>query len=259
MLADYLSALWLMLGSGFLTWLYSLYRRDVSSVDSLWSLMFLAAAIIFVNSSGSSHSTKQILVLVLLAIWSIRLSLHLSIRNHGKKEDHRYQQIRKNNEPHFEFKSIYIVFGLQAVLAWIICIPLWFGLQPGATLGWLDYLAVALWVFGFGFEAIADWQLFRFKRSGANNRKVLNKGLWRLSRHPNYFGEFCIWWSYYLFAVSAGGSWTVYAPVLMTFLLLKVSGVSLMEENIPERRPDYQAYIESTNAFFPNIFGRRRN
>jgi len=173
------------------------------------------------------------------------------VRNWGEPEDRRYQEIRRNNEPHFGLKSLYIVFGLQGFLAWVISIPLLFTLYPVTNFHWLDAVAVLLWLVGFIFESLADWQLFRFRRDDANQGKVLDSGLWRYSRHPNYFGEFCIWWGFYLLAIPTGGWWTIYAPALMTLLLLKVSGVLLMEKGIGSRRPAYQAYIERTNAFIP--------
>jgi len=144
-----------------------------------------------------------------------------------------------------------LVFGLQAVLAAVIAAPLLAAASAGHALGWIDYAGVGLWLFGFGFETVADWQLARFKANPSSHGKVLRTGLWRYSRHPNYFGEAMLWWGYYLIAVSAGGGWTVFAPVLMTYLLLRVSGVSLLEQDIGDRRPDYRDYKTRTNAFIP--------
>ena len=251
-----LYGLGIMLMMGFVTWLYSLYRKDVSIVDSLWSLMFLAAALTYALIT-ENFAQSNVLLLVLVAIWAIRLSVFLTIRNWGEDEDRRYREIRANNEPHFNLKSLYIIFGLQAALAWIISIPLLYALSREATVGFIEIYAACLWAAGFVFESVADLQLYRFKSDPQNRGKVLNTGLWAYSRHPNYFGEFLIWWAYFLFALSAGGWWTVFSPILMTLLLLKVSGVSLMEKDITERRSRYREYIESTNAFFP---GRpRRN
>ncbi len=246
-----------MLAIGLLGWFYSLYRHNVNIVDSLWSLMFLAAALCYAILSGN-FSGANLLLLELVALWAVRLSLFLAVRNHGEPEDRRYQEIRANNEPNFGFKSIYIVFGLQAVLAWIIAMPLLLVATVGGEIGWLEITATAIWLIGFAFETTADHQLYRFKSNPGNKGKVLNTGLWAYSRHPNYFGEFLIWWSYFLFALSAGGWWLVFSPLLMTVLLLKVSGVSLMEKDITERRANYREYIQSTNAFFPGR-PRRRN
>ena len=243
-------ALAVMLVMAFITWLYSLYRKDVSIVDSLWSLMFLAAAITYAISLNNL-TERNIILLVMITLWSLRLSIFLTVRNWGKEEDRRYQEIRANNQPNFSIKSLYIIFGLQAVLAWIISLPLLFAFSSDAATGVIEVFAIALWLTGFMFESVADQQLYRFKSDSYNNGKVLNTGLWAYSRHPNYFGECLIWWAYFLFALSSGAWWTVLSPLLMTLLLLKVSGVSLMEKDISHRRSAYRQYIETTNAFIP--------
>jgi steroid 5-alpha reductase family enzyme len=239
-----------MLIMGFATWLYSLYRNDVSIVDSLWSLMFLAGATVYLLLADTVTG-RNILLITLVSIWALRLSAFLTIRNWGKEEDRRYQEIRANNEPNFRMKSLYIIFGLQASLAWIISIPLLLALSADTAFGVIELIACVLWVAGFLFESIADYQLYRFKSDTENKGKVLDSGLWAYSRHPNYFGEFLIWWAYFLFAMSSGAWWTIFSPLLMTVLLLKVSGVSLMEKGITERRAEYRRYIASTNAFIP--------
>lgn len=250
MLATYTYALIPTLALGGIGWLYSLYKHDVSIVDSLWSLMFLIASLTYALAASGGNA-RTALVLGLVAIWALRLSVHLTIRNWGQPEDRRYVQIRKNNEPNFGLKSIYIVFGLQGLLAWIISVPLLVSLTTITGFHWLDFIALTLWCIGLGFETAADKQLLTFQRNPANQDAVLDTGVWRYSRHPNYFGEFCIWWAFYLFAIPAGGWWTIYAPLLMSFLLLKVSGVVMMEKGITSRRPGYQAYIERTSTFFP--------
>lgn len=251
----YFEALILILGMGIITWLYSLYRRDVSIVDSLWSLMFLVAALVYAWQAPT-RGLHTVFIFVLVAVWALRLSIHLTVRNWGEPEDRRYREIRRNNEPHFGVKSLYIIFGLQGMLAWIISIPLLFALFARSGFHWLDIIAAGLWLFGFFFEAVGDYQLMKFKQDESSQGKVLDTGLWHFTRHPNYFGEACIWWAYFLFAIPSGGWWTLYASVLMTFLLLKVSGVGLMEKDISQRRPEYQSYIERTNAFIP---GRPRD
>jgi steroid 5-alpha reductase family enzyme len=246
----YLLTLAVLLGTAVLAWSFSLFTKDVSFVDSLWSIFFLIAAVVFATSADTL-SVRGMIVLLLVAIWSIRLSLHITVRNWGEEEDHRYQAIRKNNSPNFQFKSLYIVFGLQAVLAWIIAAPLNPAITGTTAMALPDLLAIALWTVGFIFEAVGDSQLKAFKGDSANKGKVLDTGLWRYTRHPNYFGEFCIWWAYWLFAFAAGAWWTVFAPLLMSFLLLKVSGVAMLEKTISNRRPKYAEYIRRTNAFFP--------
>ena len=233
-------------------WIVSLLRNDVSIVDSLWSLMFLLVAMTY--SWGSELSgPRETLILILVAVWALRLSAYITWRNHGQAEDYRYQEIRANNEPGFRFKSFYIVFGLQGLLAWIISLPLVAAISGQSALGILDYAGVALFVVGLFFEAIGDMQLASFRKDPANAGKVLDTGLWRFTRHPNYFGNFTIWWGFFLIALSAGGWWTIVSPLLMSFLLLKVSGVALLEKDISKRRPEYQQYIRRTNAFFPGL------
>jgi steroid 5-alpha reductase family enzyme len=231
-------------------WVVSLLRRDVSIVDSMWSLMFLLALGVYLATSGAA-GWRASLVLALVAIWALRLFGYITWRNHGQGEDHRYRSIRRNNEPHFRFKSLYIVFGLQGFLAWVICLPLSAAVSGQTGPGPLDYAAVSLWLVGMFFETVGDAQLNRFKSCAQNEGAVLDTGLWRFTRHPNYFGEFLIWWAYYLLALSAGGGWTICSPLLMSFLLLRVSGVALLERDIAERRPAYREYKERTNAFFP--------
>jgi steroid 5-alpha reductase family enzyme len=245
-----LLALGAILLIGTLAWVLSILVNDVSFVDSLWSLFFLLAAVIFAFDA-EILSDRAWLVLGLVAIWALRLSLHITIRNWGEPEDYRYQKIRANNEPGFAVKSIYIVFGLQGVLAWIVAAPLLPAISASATLGILDGLAAILWLAGFIFEAVGDYQLSRFQANANNKNQVLNTGLWRYTRHPNYFGEFCIWWAFWLFAVAAGAWWTVFSPLVMSLLLLRVSGVTMLEKTIGERRPEYANYVRSTNAFFP--------
>lgn len=194
---------------------------------------------------------RMFLVLFLVSLWAIRLCVYLTWRNWGPHEDHRYVAIRKNNEPHFWIKSVYIIFGLQAILAWIISMPLFGAIASKVLLTRLDVLGGIVFTLGFVWETIGDWQLSIFKANPNNIGKVLDTGLWRYSRHPNYFGECCVWWGFYLIAFAGGAWWTIVGPILMTLLLLKVSGVALLEKNIAERRPAYLSYIQNTNAFIP--------
>jgi len=233
-------------------WFISLLRNDVSIVDSLWSLMFLVVALVYAAMSEPG-GPREVLIQVLVAVWALRLSGYITWRNRGEAEDFRYQEIRANNEPGFRYKSLYIVFILQAMLAWVISLPLAAAISGQTEIGLLDYVGVAVFFVGLFFETVGDLQLSRFRREPANKGKVLDTGLWRYSRHPNYFGNFTIWWGIYLVALSAGGWWTIVSPLLMTFLLLKVSGVALLEKDISDRRPKYEQYIRRTNAFFPGL------
>jgi steroid 5-alpha reductase family enzyme len=231
-------------------WSYSVARRNVGIVDSLWSLMILGTLAVYTLGAAST-GPRTLLLLTLVTVWALRLAAHITVRNHGEPEDRRYREIRRNNEPHFWLKSLYIVFGLQAVLAWFIAMPAVAAVASPAPLGWLDVIAVAVFAVGLGFEVIGDWQLMRFQQQRESRAEVLDSGLWRYTRHPNYFGEALLWWGLYLFAVAGGAWWTLVSPLLMTFLLLRVSGVALLEKDISERRPAYRDYIRRTSAFIP--------
>jgi len=236
-------------------WLVSVVRRDVSIVDSLWSLMILFCLLAYI-ALAEYHGPRTSMLVVLLSLWALRLSLHITVRNHGEPEDRRYRAIRENNQPYFEWKSLYIVFLLQGFLAWVICLPVVAAVSGQASPGPLDFAGVALWLTGMFFEVVGDYQLTRFRRNKRSENEVLDTGLWRYTRHPNYFGEALIWWGIYLVALSAGAWWTLIAPLLMTFLLLKVSGVVMLEKDIAGRRPAYGDYIRRTNAFFPGRPGK---
>ena len=236
----------MMLGA----WLLSLAKKDAGIVDVFWGLGFvLIAWVTFFQSNG--YLGRRLLLVALVTAWGLRLAGYILWRNWGRPEDYRYGEMRKKRGASFWWKSLYVVFGLQGVLAWIVAAPLLPAMTAGSALGVLDYAAVALWLVGFIFEAVGDFQLSRFKADPESRGRVLNTGLWRYTRHPNYFGEFCIWWAFWLFAASAGAWWTIYAPALMSFLLLRVSGVAMLEKDIGERRPAYAEYIRNTNAFFP--------
>ncbi len=246
----YFIALIVILAAGVISWLISIIRNDVSFVDSLWSLFFLIAATVFALQA-QALTARGILVLALVVIWSLRLSIYITARNWGKPEDYRYQSIRANSNPGFAFKSLYLVFGLQGMLAWLVAMPLLPAVTSNSALNAVDIIAAMLWLVGFVFEAGGDYQLARFKSRKDSAGRVLDTGLWRFTRHPNYFGEFCMWWAFYLFAVASGGWWTIASPLLMSVLLLKVSGVAMLEKTIGDRRPKYSEYIRRTNAFFP--------
>jgi steroid 5-alpha reductase family enzyme len=248
--ATWLSALPFLVGAATFTWLLSVPMKNVAIVDSLWSLMLFMAGVVYALNSDP-RAPRLAFVLWLLAIWAARLAWYITLRNVGKGEDRRYQQIRERNQPGFTWKSLYLVFWLQAGLAWVISLPLLGAFASNQPLGLLDYAGLSLWIVGFVFEAGGDWQLSRFKKDPANAGKVMDRGLWRYTRHPNYFGEFCIWWGFYLIALSAGAWWSVAGALLISFLLLKVSGVALLEKDIGNRRPLYADYVLKTNAFFP--------
>ena len=246
----YFHALPVMFAMGFAAWLLSVYLRDVSIVDSLWPLMLFGGALVFFGDAVES-SGRSLLIVVLVGLWALRLFTHLTWRNWGEPEDRRYQAIRAKYDPNFAIKSLFIIFGFQAVVAWVIAMPLWPAITVKQAFSPLDALALAVWTAGMLFETVGDWQLARFKANPDNRGKVMDRGLWRYTRHPNYFGECLIWWGFYLFALSSGAWWSIVAPLLMTWLLLKFSGVTMLEETIVERRPAYREYIGRTNAFLP--------
>ena len=238
------------------TWVVSTVRRNVAYVDRMWSLFFIAAALVYAAETAVPGPRTPWL-LALVTAWGLRLSAHITWRGWGHEEDRRYQAIRSRNQPHFALKSLLIVFGLQALLAWLVSAPLLAGIASRRSLNGLDAAGIALCTFGIAFEALADGQLVRFQRDASTMGAVMDQGLWRYSRHPNYFGECCTWWGFFLIALAAGGAaWTIVSPLIMTVLLLKVSGVALLEKDIGERRPGYRDYMRSTNAFFP---GPRKN
>jgi steroid 5-alpha reductase family enzyme len=248
-----LLVLGLVAGLAFATWLVSLWRRDVSIVDGMWPV-FIGGAGILYAVLAPRPGPGAIAALAVLVFWAVRLCAHITVRNHGQPEDRRYQKIRANNQPRFELKSLYIVFGLQALLAWIVALPFMAITAHADQIGVLEVLGLILALFGAVFEAVADWQLERFKKDPGNRGRVLDTGLWRYSRHPNYFGECCVWWGFGLVALGTGAWWALASPLLMTVLLLKVSGVTLLESDMVERRPEYARYVRETNAFLP---GRR--
>jgi steroid 5-alpha reductase family enzyme len=233
-------------------WLISLATRNAGIVDVCWGLAIAGAGVTWVLVAPQDAARGSIAA-ALAVLWALRLGGHILWRGWGKPEDRRYREIRARNEPGFTFKSVYLVFGLQAVLAWLVAMPLLGTATSTAPLGLLDYAGIALFAFGFLFEAVADGQLAAFQRRDSGERGVMSAGLWRYSRHPNYFGEFVLWWGIWLMAVSGGAWWTFFGPALLTFFLLKVSGVALTEKDIAGRRPEYQAYVRRTRAFFPGL------
>lgn len=241
-----------------LVWLLSLSRRDASIIDPFWGLGFVIVSLVayLLNCPETLRTT---LLLALTCLWGGRLSAYLLWRNSGHGEDRRYQAMRALHGRRFWWISFFTVFLLQAAILWFVSWPIQAACAATSDrpLGWLDFGGAALWLAGFSFEAIGDWQLARFKADIANTGRVMDRGLWRFTRHPNYFGDCCVWWGLYLIAAGGGASWTILSPLAMMMLLLKVSGVSLLEKTIVDRRPDYADYQARTNAFFPGPPRRR--
>jgi steroid 5-alpha reductase family enzyme len=231
-------------------WLLSLFMRDSSIVDIFWGTGFVIVGYFYFAMSEGTAERKW-LIMVLVALWGLRLSLHIARRNFGKGEDFRYQTWRKEAGASWWWKSYFKVFLLQGFILWFISMPLLGAQYFSAELSWRDFLAILIWLIGFVFEAGGDWQLMQFRINPKNKGKVLDTGFWRYSRHPNYFGDAAQWWGFYLLAASAGAWWAILSPILMTFLLMRVSGVVMLESNLKKSKPEYADYIKRTSAFFP--------
>ena len=258
LLSVFLSTGLIILGLMTLLWLVSLALKNSSIVDIFWGTGFVITNWVYFALTPSGFPLRTWLIGILVTIWGLRLSLYILWRNWGKPEDFRYQVWREEAGRSWWWHSFFRVFVLQGLLMWIISTPL-LAAQRGAAPGHLtllDLLGVVVWGIGFFFESVGDLQLARFKADPANRGKVMDRGVWRLTRHPNYFGDSAQWWGYYLISASAGGWWTIFSPVLMTLFLLRVSGVTLLEKTL-EKRPGYAAYIEQTSAFIP-WFPRKR-
>ncbi len=236
-----------------LLWLASLALKNASIVDIFWGAGFVFSGWIYYALTPDGFSSRKLLLIALVTIWGLRLSLYILYRNWGKPEDFRYQAWRKENGPSWWWRSYFKVFVLQGILMWIISIPLLaaqYSPVP-ARLTALDFVGVMIWLVGFFFESVGDLQLALFKGNPDNKGKLLERGVWRYTRHPNYFGDAAQWWGYFLIALAAGGWWTIYSPILMTNLLLRVSGVALLEKSLKDSKPGYKEYVERTSAFFP--------
>jgi steroid 5-alpha reductase family enzyme len=234
-----------------LLWALSVRVRDASIADPFWGTGFVLVAWT-AALAGEGEGPRRMLVLALATVWGLRLTLHLARRNLGKGEDPRYQAMRRAHGARFWLVSLGTVFGLQGVLLWVVSLPVQAAAAlPSAGLSALDLAGAALWAAGFFFETVGDFQLERFKADPANRGKVMDRGLWALTRHPNYFGDATLWWGLGLVGAAAAGPWVLVGPALMTFLLLRVSGVTLLERDIAERRPGYREYAARTSAFFP--------
>ena len=239
-----------------LLWLLSLRLGDASIVDPFWGPGFALVTCVYLLADGR-FGTRGVLALALVSIWATRLGIHLVKRNRESGEDPRYRAMRERHGDRFRWVSLFTVFWLQAVLLWVISAP-----QLGSVasfdvpLGLVDVLGTVVFLFGATLEAVADRQLDRFRSDPANAGNVLDTGLWRYSRHPNYFGNAVLWWGLYLVSAGGGAYWTVFGPAVMTYLLLRVSGVTLLESTLRTSKPGYEEYVATTSAFVPWPPGR---
>jgi len=235
-----------------LLWLASLAVRNSSIVDMWWGPGILLIGVTYTLTSGGAHN-RSTMVLGLLTIWAVRLAWHIGARNIGHGEDFRYAKWRQERGASWWWFSYFKVFLLQAVIAWIVAMPLYYAMTSPAPVhfnAW-DYAGAIVFAIGFFFEAIGDEQLRQFKSTPSNKERVLDSGLWRYTRHPNYFGEALLWWGFGLFGLAAGGYAGLIGPAIITFLLIRVSGVALLEKTLRQTKPEYARYVDSTSAFLP--------
>ncbi len=234
-------------------WAASVALKDTSIVDIFWGSGFVIAAwAAYVLGDGSAD--RRLLLALLVTVWGLRLTAYLARRNQGKGEDYRYAAMRRRHGKRWPLHSLVVVFWLQGTLMWVVSLPVQVAMNDPtpAGLGALDWIGTAVWVVGFAFEAVGDQQLARFKDDPANRGRVMDRGLWRYTRHPNYFGDFCVWWGIWLVALAAGSAWwTAVGPVAMSILLIRVSGAALLERSLTKRRDGYADYVARTSAFFP--------
>ncbi len=235
-------------------WLLSVQLGDVSFIDSFWAFGFVIVAWITFILAEDGAPARKLLLLAITTVWGLRLGLYLFLRWRREGPDKRYVALLNKAGDRRHQVSLTSVFLLQGVLLWIVSLPVQLGQIPSApALGLLAYAGAALSAVGVAFESIGDWQLTRFKKDPASAGKVLDKGLWRYTRHPNYFGDACVWWGLFLIAAETGGAAlaSVIGPLVLTFLLVKWSGAALLERRLKRSRPEYEAYIARTSAFFP--------
>ncbi|WP_312877818.1 DUF1295 domain-containing protein [Lentzea indica] len=200
---------------------------------------------------AEGEPTRRWLVAALTVIWGVRLGVHIFVRNAGKDEDPRYQDIlrRAKGNPRLRMYRVYLI---QAALMWIVSLPVQAAQHLSVPFGVLDWVGTGVWMVGFAFEAVGDWQLSRFRADPANEGAVMDRGLWRYTRHPNYFGDAVVWWGLFLFALhSWQAALTIIGPVIMTWLLAKGTGKPLLEKDIVSRRPGYAEYVRRTSGFVP--------
>jgi len=238
-----------------LLWIISIPLRDVSIIDMFFALIILAVtALSYVLGSGAP-GRKQV-VLLLVVLWAVRLTVHLFKRNWGHGEDPRYTELRSwtDDDRSFIWLSLRKVFLMQGIVIWLVSVPVQVAqaIPLPVDLRWPAYFGVAIWAIGFLFETVADLQLTRFRADPANKGTILQTGLWKYSRHPNYFGELCVWWGLFLIACDNWiGLLTIFGPVIYTYLIINVTGQRTLDKKLARERPGYKAYMKNTSGLIP--------
>ena len=223
-------------------------------VDVVWGLGFvLVAAVSFALSGGDGDGGRRALVLGMTAAWGLRLATHIALRSRGTGEDPRYEALLDKapagSRAQYALTHVYLV---QAAILWFVSLPVQVAFYQGDGIGALAIAGVVLWAAGLFFEAVGDWQLTRFRADPASKDKVLDTGLWHYTRHPNYFGDACVWWGLFLVAAEQWpGVLTVASPVVMTWLLANGTGKPMLEAGLRSRRPGYDEYVRRTSGFIP--------
>ncbi|MGD0241078.1 MAG: DUF1295 domain-containing protein [Streptosporangiaceae bacterium] len=236
-----------------LTFAIAIKIKKHSVVDTAWGIgIALAALTAFLTSTGHGQAERRYLLLAASVLWGARLAGYVGWRNHGKPEDPRYHDMLDKATGNKNLYALRMIYLLQAAILWLATVPVQAGMDERAAAGPLTIIGAVLFAVGFFFESVGDWQLYRFKADPANKGQVMDRGLWHYTRHPNYFGDFCMWWG--LFAISYG-SWqelpALVAPLLMTFILTRGTGASMTDRRMKASRPGYVDYVERTSGFIP--------
>lgn len=233
-------------------WAISFVRGDVSVIDILWGPAFALVAWLCFGIGGGATS-RRLLVAVLVTAWGLRLGAYLAWRKRGEEEDRRYAAMRRSRGSSFAWVSLVTIFGTQALLVVVVSLPVQavaVAHRPG-HLWFLDFVGAGVWAIGLAFEAVGDFQLARFKRDAVNDGQVMDRGLWRYTRHPNYFGDFLVWWGIGVIALATHAWWALAGPLVMSALLIKGTGKAMLERDIAKRRPGYADYVQRTSGFVP--------
>jgi steroid 5-alpha reductase family enzyme len=235
-----------------LLWLFSLKIKDSSIVDIFWGFGFVVMAWFYLYLS-ENYTDRTYILSCMTTVWGLRLTFHIGSRNIGQPEDYRYQNFRKEGGESYWWISFFRVFLLQGLILWILSSIFFVSHRSDLQeLTLFDYIGVVFWAIGIFFEAVGDYQLRQFRKNPQNKGKVLDTGLWKYTRHPNYFGDSMVWWGFYLFAFSTQGGWMYFfVPAFMAFLLRFVSGVAMLEEQLIHTKKEYKTYMRRTSAFLP--------